>query len=80
MKFLVLLVSLVPVIGVAAEPLIPTAEGTTWNYELVLEKPSQSFDLTEPNQKETLAVTYRLGATQKVDSKDLSRLEIYRGE
>jgi hypothetical protein len=80
MKLLALIVSLAPVFSVAAEPPIPAAEGTTWNYEFLQEKPSQSFDLTEPNKKETLAVTYRLGGTQKIDGKDLSRLEIYRGE
>jgi hypothetical protein len=80
MKFLALVVSVAPIISVAAEPVIPSTEGTTWNYEFVQEKPASSFDLTEPNQKVTLAVTYRLGASQKVDSKDLSRLEIYRGQ
>ena len=80
MKFLALVVSLAPVISLAADSPIPIAEGTTWNYELVQIKPSGSLDLTEPDEKETLAVTYRLGASQKVDNKDLSRLEIYRGE
>jgi hypothetical protein len=80
MKFLALVVSLAPVINVAAGPLIPAAEGTTWNYELVQEKTSQDFDLTEPNEKESFAITYRLGASQRVDNKDLFRLEIYRGE
>lgn len=80
MKFLALVVSLAPVISLAADSPIPIAEGTTWNYELVQIKPSGSLDLTEPDEKETFAVTYRLGASQKVDNKDLSRLEIYRGE
>jgi hypothetical protein len=80
MRFLAFLVSLAPVIGIAAEPLIPTTEGTTWKYEFVQEKPSDSLDLTEPNEEERFDVTYRLGGIEKIDNKDLHRLEIYRGE
>jgi hypothetical protein len=64
----------------AAESFFPTAEGTTWNYELVQEKPSPNLDLTEPNEKEHFVVTYRLGGTEKIDNKDLRRWETYRGE
>src|SRR5437764_602367 len=68
-------------IGGAAElPLLPTAEGTTWNYDLVQEKPIEDFDLTEPNEQEHIAVNYRLGGIEKIDNKDLQRLEIYRGD
>jgi hypothetical protein len=59
---------------------LPTTEGTTWNYDLVQEKPTGDFDLTEPNEEEHLAVSYRLGGTEKVDNKDLQRLEIYRAD
>jgi len=72
---------LMPFICGAAElPLLPTSEGTTWNYDLVQEKPSDSLDLTEPNEQEQIAVTYRLGGIEKIDNKDLRRLEIYRGD
>lgn len=80
MRFFALLVLVAPLVSVAAEPLIPIAEGTTWNYELVQEKPSDSLDLTEPNQRERFDVTYRLGGIKKIDNRDLYRLEIYRGE
>jgi hypothetical protein len=60
--------------------LLPTTEGTTWNYEMVDERPSSSLDLTEPNQKERFAVTYRMSGTEKVDNEDLLKLEIYRGD
>jgi hypothetical protein len=80
MKTRVLGLLLLPLVCTAAEPLLPTAEGTTWNYELVQERPSDSLDLTEPNKKERLAVTYRMAGTQKVDNKDLLKLEIYRGD
>jgi hypothetical protein len=66
--------------GAAEPPLLPTTEGTTWNYDLVQEKPSVDFDLTEPTEEEHVAVSYRLGGTEKVDNKDLQRLEIYRGD
>src|SRR5207248_267725 len=41
---------------------------------------SDSFDLTEPNEEEHFAVTYRLGGVEKIDNKELRRLEIYRGD
>src|SRR5437660_12351336 len=80
MKIAVSALVLMPLICGAAEPLLPTAEGTTWNYDLVQERPSEGFDLTEPNEKEQIAVTYRLGGTEKIDNKDLGRLEVYRGD
>jgi hypothetical protein len=60
--------------------LLPVSEGTTWNYEMVQERPSASFDLTEPNEKERFAVTYRAAGTQKLDNKDLLKIEVYRGD
>jgi hypothetical protein len=80
MKIAVLALVLMPLIAGAAGPVLPTAEGTTWNYELVEERPSESLDLTEPNKEEHFAVRYRLGANEKIDNKDLRRLEIYRGD
>ena len=80
MKVAVFTVVLMPFIcGAAKPPLLPTAEGTTWNYDLAQEKPIDSFDLTEPNEEEHVAVSYRLGGIEKIDNKDLRRLEIYRG-
>lgn len=79
MKFLALLIP-VAAIAAGAEPLIPMAEGTSWNYDLVQEKPSETLDLTEPNERLHFDVTYRLGGTEKIDNKDLRRLEIYRGD
>lgn len=78
MKFLVLAILLASLTSAAAETFMPTAEGTTWNYVLVQEKLSNSLDLTEPNKLERISVTYRMGGTEKVDGKELQRLEIYR--
>jgi hypothetical protein len=81
MRIAAFALGLVPFICGAAElPLLPTTEGTTWNYDLVQEKPSVDFDLTEPNEQEHIAVSYRLGGIEKIDNKDLQRLEIYRGD
>jgi len=80
MNFFVLAAILAPIIGVAGEPLMPTAEGTSWNYDLIQERPSNSLDLTERDEREIIAVTYRLGGTEKINNKELRKLEIYRGE
>jgi len=81
MKTLVLFFLLSLLVSVAAaETLMPAAEGTTWKYELVQEKISGSLDLDAPNELEQIPVTYRLGAIQKVDNRELRRLEIYRGD
>src|SRR5260370_18032954 len=78
MKVAVFALGLLPLVcGAAEPPLFPSAEGTTWNYDLVQEKPIESFDLTEPKEEEHLAVTYRLGVIEKIDNKNLRRLEIY---
>lgn len=80
MKFLVIAILLAPFAGVSAEPLMPTTEGTTWNYVLVQEKPDQTVDLDEPNEVEKISVTYRLGGIEKIDNRKLQRLEIYRDD
>jgi hypothetical protein len=81
MKLARFAIVLMPLICGAAEPsLLPTTEGTTWNYDLVQEKPSADLDLTEPNEQEHLDVVYRLGGIEKIDNQELRRLEIYRGD
>ncbi len=80
MKFFALAISVASLASVSAAPLFPSAQGTTWNYEFIQEKPSESLDLTEPNKQEHFAVTYRLGPVEKIDNRDLQRLELYRGE
>src|SRR5437764_7597693 len=79
MKVAVFALGLVPrVCGAAEPPLFPSAEGTTWNYDLLQEKPIESFDLTGPKEEEHLAVTYRLGGIETVENKEWRRIEIYR--
>ena len=79
MKFFALLLLVAASLASGAEPLLPTADGTSWSYDFVQEKPSDTLDLSEPNEQSNFDVTYRLGGTEKVDNKDLRRLEIYRG-
>ena len=80
MKIAFLALAMTPFAGLAAEPFFPSAEGTTWKYDWMQEKSSEGFDLTEPNEQEQVDVTYRLGATEKIDNQELRRLEIYRGD
>lgn len=71
---------LLALIARGEEPVFPTTEGTTWNYEMKQERPAEGLDLTEPNEEEEFEVSYRLGATEKIDNLELRRLEIYRGD
>jgi hypothetical protein len=80
MKITAFVVSLWPIIAIAGEPVFPHAEGTTWNYEMIQEHPTEDFDLTDPNAEEHFAVSYRIGASEKLENKDLQRLEIYRAD
>jgi hypothetical protein len=80
MKVAAFLLVLVPILCGAAETDFPNADGTTWNYQMVQERPSDDFDLTAPNDEERFAVTYRLGGVEKIDNVELRRLEIYRGD
>ena len=47
---------------------------------MVQEKQSADLDLTAPNERERIRVTYRIGGTEKVEGKELRRLQIFRGE
>ncbi|HST29988.1 MAG TPA: hypothetical protein VLK27_04040 [Chthoniobacterales bacterium] len=80
MKFLALAILLASLVSGVAEPLMPTAEGTTWNYVLVQEKLTDNLDLTAPNELQRISVTYRVGGRKKIDGKELQRLEIYRDD
>jgi hypothetical protein len=79
-RSLALLLAICPLTCGAADQLLPTAEGTTWNYEMIQEKQDEGFDLTEPNDVQKFNVTYRLSGSEKIDNRDLRRLEIYRGD
>lgn len=81
MKTLVLAFLLSPLISLAtADTLMPAVEGMTWKYDLVQEKITDSLNLDEPNELEKIPVSYHLGGVEKVDNRELRRLEIYRGD
>jgi hypothetical protein len=64
-----------------AEPLIPTADGMTWNYNAIQETmDSNSLELSESKKTERFAVTYKIAGAQKVDRKDVFKLAVYRGD
>ncbi|HXY60249.1 MAG TPA: hypothetical protein VEH26_01450 [Chthoniobacterales bacterium] len=80
MKFFALAILLGSLASLSTASQFPTTEGTTWNYELIQEKPSPNLDLTEPNQTEHFAMSYRLGGVEKIDNMELRRFELYRGD
>ena len=47
MKFTVLLLAIATIAGAAAEPLFPTAEGTTWKYDWIQENGSKVHEVGE---------------------------------
>jgi hypothetical protein len=80
-RCLALLLAICPLTCAGAAELVPFAEGTTWIYEMIQERSeSANLDLTEPNPKDRFTVTYRMAGTQKVEGKDLLKLEMYRDD
>jgi hypothetical protein len=65
----------------AAAPLIPTADGTSWRYNMT-EEIGEGLDI--PNVKPDadgnirLPVLYRIDGTENVDGKDLLKFEMHR--
>jgi hypothetical protein len=77
---LIFLLAICPLTSVVAEQLIPLTAGTRWSYEMTQESSSHSLDLTEPNQRERFAVSYRIGGRLKVENNEFIKLELYRGD
>lgn len=64
-----------------AEPLLPTAEGTSWLFQMTQElgKGVTFSDLkADADGKVHLPVTYRVGGEQTVDGKQLHKYEMHR--
>lgn len=78
--FSFILVSL-PLAFVSGAPLIPTADGTTWLYEMTQETGAE-FTLadakTGPDGKVHALAAYRLTGRQEVDGKNLLKFEMHR--
>jgi hypothetical protein len=75
----VLAISVLTLAQVFGEELIPTAPGTSWNYEMIQRNMSNSLDLNESTKPEHLSVSYRIGGTLKTDNNEFIKLELYRG-
>jgi hypothetical protein len=81
MKIVSLLVATAPLSLVSAEQLIPTAEGTSWRYNMTqeIDKGLSVSDVkADPDGKIRLPVLYRIEGTEKVDGKDLLKFEMHR--
>jgi hypothetical protein len=70
-----------PLALVSGVPLIPTADGTTWVYEMAQETGAE-FTLSDakvgPDGKVHALATYRITGTQEVDGKNLLKFEMHR--
>jgi len=77
-KLVTFLIWLQPLLCIAAEPLFPAAEGTTWNYEMIQERLGPDFNLSEPTQKDRFAVSYRIAGTQQLENLDFVKMEMDR--
>ena len=68
---------------VLAVPIVPTAPGTSWRYNMT-EEVGKGLDLsnvkTDADGKIRLPVLYRIEGTQNVDGKDLLKFEMHRGD
>ena len=64
-----------------AAPIIPTTNGTTWEYIMTQEAGEGfSFSNLRPDEdgKVRLPVIYRIDGTQNIDGKDLLKFEMHR--
>jgi hypothetical protein len=66
---------------VLAAPVVPTAPGTTWQYNMT-EQVGKGLDVpnvkTDPDGKIRLPVLYRIEGIENVDGKDLLKFEMHR--
>jgi hypothetical protein len=80
-KGLIILVAIFPLVAVLAEPIIPTAPGMSWQYNMTQEvgEGVQFSDLKpDADGKLRAVVTYRIDGIQNVDGKDLLKFEMHR--
>ena len=80
-KIITLALIAAPLAFVSAEPLIPTADGTSWPYQMTQEAgEGLRFPNLTPDAdgKVHLLVTYRIDGATNVDGKDLLKFEMHR--
>jgi len=80
-KLVNLLVATLPLTCLAAEPLMPTADGTTWRYDMTQEA-GEEFGFSDvkpgPDGKVHSLAIYRLSGTQDFEGKNLLKFEMHR--
>jgi hypothetical protein len=81
MRKLLVLLTAMPLVVMAGEELIPTADGTTWLYELT-EEAGEEFAFAPgtagPDGKIHRVTAYRIHGTEHANDKNLLRFEMHR--
>jgi hypothetical protein len=80
-KFVALLIIAMPCTFVCAEQLIPTADGTTWRYDLTQEAGEGvtfSNSKAGPDGKVRSMAIYRIDGTQQLDGKNFLKFQMHR--
>src|SRR6266508_2346186 len=82
MRLATLILTALPLAVVYGGELIPTADGTSWRYNMT-EEIGKGLDIrnakTDADGKIRLPVLYRIDGTENVDGKDLLKFEMHRG-
>src|SRR6266542_1691985 len=82
MRLATLILTAVPFAVVYGGELIPTADGTSWRYNMT-EEIGKGLDIrntkTDADGKIRLPVLYRINGTENIDGKDLLKFEMHRG-
>jgi hypothetical protein len=82
MKFSILIFTAAPLAMVFGGELLPTADGTSWRYNMT-EEIGKGLDVrhatTDADGKIRLLVLYRINGTENIDGKDLLKFEMHRG-
>ncbi len=80
-KTVSLVLAAIPLIVASGEELVPTADGTTWLYEMTQET-GKKFSFSDakpgPDGKVHRLAAYRITGTQEVDGKNLLKFEMIR--
>jgi hypothetical protein len=80
-KIFVLVLAALPLASSWAEQIIPTVQGTTWQYTMTQEAgEGVRFSDTKPDAdgKVRLDVIYRIAGTENIDGQDLLKFEMHR--
>src|SRR5204863_10010052 len=81
MRLATLILTALPLAVVYGGELIPTADGTSWRYNMT-EEIGKGLDIhntkTDADGKIRLPVLYRIDGTENVDGKDLLKFEMHR--